>query len=104
MVGCPSAQQGMRMAGRRALLRARESWGRTMEGAVSERDRLAHLLAGSGSSLDADAVDALIAGVLAAPPEIGTRWHALVAEPTPPELAAALDARKAELAVSHHDG
>jgi Xaa-Pro aminopeptidase len=75
-----------------------------MEGAVSERDRLAHLLAGSGSSLDADAVDALIAGVLAAPPEIGTRWHALVAEPTPPALAAALEGRKAALAASHHDG
>jgi Xaa-Pro aminopeptidase len=75
-----------------------------MEGAMSERDRLAHLLAASGSSLDADAVDALIAGVLAAPPEIGTSWHALVAQPTPADLAAALEARKAALAASHHDG
>ena len=41
------------------------------------------------------AVEALIAGVLAAPPEIGTSWHALVAEPTPPELAAALEALRA---------
>ncbi len=75
-----------------------------MDGAVSERDRLARLLTASGSSLDAGATDALIAGILAAPPEIGTSWHALVAEPTPPELAAALEVRKSALAASHHDG
>ena len=38
------------------------------------------------------------------PPEIGTSWHALVAEPTSQDLAAALEARKAALAASHHDG
>jgi Xaa-Pro aminopeptidase len=75
-----------------------------MDGAVLERDRLARLLALAGSSLDADAVDAVIAGVLAAPPEIGATWHALVADPTPPDLAAALKARQAALAASHHDG
>src|SRR5215472_15136215 len=69
-----------------------------------ERDRLARSLAASGSPLDADAVDALIAGVLAAPPEIGTSWYALVADPTPADLAAALQARKTALAASHHDG
>ncbi|HEU0215769.1 MAG TPA: aminopeptidase P family protein [Stellaceae bacterium] len=72
--------------------------------AALERDRLARLLAASGSPLDTDAVDALIAGVLAAPPEIGASWHALVADPTPSDLAAALEARKTALAASHHDG
>ncbi|HTW54200.1 MAG TPA: aminopeptidase P family protein [Stellaceae bacterium] len=75
-----------------------------MDGATPERSRLATLLREARSPLDPDAVDALIAGVLAAPPEIGASWHALVAEPTPPELAAALDARKTALAASHHDG
>jgi Xaa-Pro aminopeptidase len=75
-----------------------------MDGSTPERSRLATLLAKARSPLDLDAVDALIAGVLAAPPEIGASWHVLVAEPTPPELAVALDARKAALAKSHHDG
>src|SRR5580704_17177232 len=75
-----------------------------MDGVTPERSGLARLLAEAGSSLDVDAVDTLIAGVLAAPPEIGTSWHALVAEPTPPELAAALEARKAALAAGHSDG
>src|SRR5277367_2335564 len=77
---------------------------RMMDGVTPERHGLARLLAKAGSSLDVDAVDALIAGALAAPPEIGTSWHALVAEPTPPELAEAIEARKAALAASHHDG
>src|SRR5580704_17128128 len=75
-----------------------------MDGVTPERNGLAQLLSAAKSSLDVAAVDALIAGVLAAPPEIGTSWHALVAEPTPPALAAALDARQAALAASHHDG
>ena len=72
--------------------------------AKPDRTRLAQLLTAAGSPLDDAAVDALIAGILAAPPEIGTSWHALVAEPTSPELAAALETRKAELAAAHHDG
>ncbi|MFZ2006301.1 MAG: aminopeptidase P family N-terminal domain-containing protein, partial [Stellaceae bacterium] len=75
-----------------------------MDGATAEQGRLKELLTRARSPLDVDAVDALIAGVLAAPPEIGDSWHALVVEPTPPELAAALDARKTALAASHHDG
>ena len=75
-----------------------------MVGLAAGQGRLKELLAQARSPLDAGAVDALIAGVLAAPPEIGESWHALVAAPTPPELAAALDARKAALAASHHDG
>ena len=75
-----------------------------MDGVTPERSGLARLLTDAGSPLDVDAVDALIAGVLAAPPEIGASWHALVADPTPPALAAALDARRATLAAMHHDG
>ena len=56
----------------------------TQTGAVPDRGRLAQLLTEAGSPLDPDGVAALIAGVLAAPPEIGTSWHALVADPTPP--------------------
>jgi Xaa-Pro aminopeptidase len=75
-----------------------------MDGVTPERDRLERLLTAARSTLDVDAVDALIAGILAAPPEIGTSWHVLVAEPTPPELAAALEARRAALAASYRDG
>jgi Xaa-Pro aminopeptidase len=66
--------------------------------------KLAQLLKAAGSALDVDGVAALIEGVLAAPAEIGVSWHALVAEPTPPELAKALDALKAQLAAGHSDG
>jgi Xaa-Pro aminopeptidase len=75
-----------------------------MDGVTPERARLAQLLKDSGSSLDADALDALIAGILAAPAEVGTSWHALVAEHVSPELEAALETRKALLAATHHDG
>ena len=71
-----------------------------MDGVTPERSGLAKALAETGSPLDVDAVDALIAGVLAAPPEIGASWHALVAEPTPPALADALEARRAALAAA----
>jgi Xaa-Pro aminopeptidase len=69
-----------------------------------DRNRLAALLAQAGSQADPDTVAALIEGVLAAPPEIGTSWHALVAEPTPPPLAQALEALRADRAVDYHDG
>jgi Xaa-Pro aminopeptidase len=75
-----------------------------MDGATPERSRLAELLGKARSAHDVDAVDALIAGVLAAPPEIGESWHALVADPTPAALASALEARKTALAAVHHDG
>jgi Xaa-Pro aminopeptidase len=75
-----------------------------MDGAVPEHDHLARALAASGSALTVDAVDELIAGVVAAPPEIGASWHELVAAPMPAELAAALEARKAAIAATHHDG
>jgi Xaa-Pro aminopeptidase len=69
-----------------------------------DRRRLAQLLKDSGSALDPDGVAALIGGVLAAPPEIGTSWHALVAEPTPPALAASLEGMRAYLAEDYRDG
>src|SRR3984957_11028131 len=75
-----------------------------MNEAGTHRAGLAQTLKAAGSALDVAGVEALIAGVLAAPPEIGTSWHALVAEPTPPELAAALEALKAQLAAGHSDG
>ncbi len=75
-----------------------------MNDARPEQTGLAQLLRAAGSALDVAAAEALIAGILAAPAEIGTSWHALVAEPTPPELAAALEALKAHLAAGHSDG
>ncbi len=76
----------------------------TAPGAAPDRRRLADLLKKAGSALDPDGVAALIGGVLAAPPEIGASWHALVADPTPPALAEALEAMRAWLAQDYRDG
>ncbi len=65
---------------------------------------LAELLRQAGSTYDPDGVRGLIEGVLAAPPAVGTSWHILVADPVPAELAAALEALKAEMARDRHDG
>ncbi|HLY44044.1 MAG TPA: aminopeptidase P family protein [Stellaceae bacterium] len=75
-----------------------------MTAAPPDPRQLAQLLKAAGSTLDPDAVAGLIAGVLAAPPEIGTSWHALVADPTPPALAAALEAMRRDLAEDYRDG
>src|SRR5437773_4384378 len=69
-----------------------------------DQRRLAHLLRAARSALDPDGVVELIAGVLAAPAEIGTSWHRLVADPTPPALAEALDELHAHMAAGYHDG
>ncbi len=69
-----------------------------------DRNRLAELLRDAGSPLDPDRVAELIAGVLAAPPEIGASWHVLVADPTPPALAEALEQYRAWLAEDWRDG
>src|SRR5690348_8859772 len=69
-----------------------------------DRRHLAQVLKEAGSSLDPQGVAALVAGVLAAPPEIGTGWHALVADPTPPALAEALEAMRGYLAEDYRDG
>jgi Xaa-Pro aminopeptidase len=76
----------------------------TARGAQPDRRRLARLLKEAGSGLDPDGVDALVEGVLAAPPEIGTSWHVLVADPTPPALAEALEAMRQHLALDYRDG
>jgi Xaa-Pro aminopeptidase len=75
-----------------------------MNEAMPDRVQLARTLKAAGSTLDVAGVEALVAGILAAPEEIGTSWHALVADPTPPELAASLEALKAHLAVDHRSG
>jgi Xaa-Pro aminopeptidase len=69
-----------------------------------DREALPLLLKEAGSAYCPDEVAALVAGVLAAPAEIGTSWHRLVADPTPPALAAALDQLQRQLAAGSHDG
>src|SRR6266550_5167192 len=69
-----------------------------------DRRRLAHLLRAAHSPLDPDGVAELVAGVLAAPEEIGASWHRLVADPTPPALAEALEELRAHMAAGYHDG
>ncbi|MGE0260884.1 MAG: aminopeptidase P family N-terminal domain-containing protein, partial [Alphaproteobacteria bacterium] len=77
--------------------------------AVPDRNRLAALLREANAAFDIDGVADLIAGMLAAPPEIGpsenaASWHALVADPTPPALADALEHYRAWLAEDWRDG
>src|SRR5437764_1027072 len=69
-----------------------------------DRRRLAHLLRAAHSPLDPDGVAELVAGVLAAPEEVGTSWHQLVADPTPPALSEALEELRAHMAAGYHDG
>src|SRR5438552_1249780 len=69
-----------------------------------DRRRLAHLLRAAHSPLDPDGVAELVAGVLAAPEEIGASWHRLVADPTPPALSEALEELRAHMAAGYHDG
>jgi Xaa-Pro aminopeptidase len=68
------------------------------------RDELARLLEETGSAYDPEGVAALIEGVLAAPAEIGTSWHILVADPVPPQLADRLEALRAHMARDYRDG
>src|SRR6266403_1005587 len=68
------------------------------------RDEMARLLEAAGSAYDPEAVEALIRGVLAAPAEIGTGWHVLVADPMPQQLADRLEALRAAKAAGYHDG
>src|SRR3982751_4723543 len=72
--------------------------------AAPDRDHLATLLREANSALDPDGVAELIAGVLAAPPEIGKSWHALVADPTPPALAEVLEDLRTYLAEDWRHG
>src|SRR6266446_1121402 len=62
------------------------------------------LLQEAGSAYDARSVEALIEGVIAAPAEIGTSWHTLVADPMTPALAGALEALLAAKAKVYRNG
>src|SRR5215469_6897272 len=68
------------------------------------RDELGRLLKAAGSAYDPEGVEALIAGVLAGPAEIGTGWHVLVADPMPRPLADRLEALRDAMAARYHDG
>ncbi|HXC12233.1 MAG TPA: aminopeptidase P family protein [Stellaceae bacterium] len=72
--------------------------------ATPDRDELARLLRAAGSAYDPAGVEALIAGVLGAPAEIGTSWHNLVADPVPPALEEALEKLRVQMAAGYRDG
>src|SRR5438270_8530043 len=72
--------------------------------AKPDRRRLAHLLRAARSPLDAGGVAGLVAGVRPAPAEIGDSWHQLVADPTPPALAEAIEELRAHMAAGYRDG
>jgi Xaa-Pro aminopeptidase len=76
----------------------------TMGESRLDRGELGQFLREAGSAYDAPALDALIEGVLAAPAEVGTSWHVLVANPVPPALAEALEARRAAKAKGYRNG
>ncbi len=76
----------------------------TMSGSVPGDSEIGHLLREAGSPYDPQGLEALIEGVLAAPAEIGTSWHMLVADPMPPALAEALEALRASKAKAYRNG
>jgi Xaa-Pro aminopeptidase len=69
-----------------------------------DRDEFARLLKEIGSAYDPEGIAALIEGVLAAPAEVGTSWHVLVADPMTEELADCLEALRTAMAADYHDG
>ena len=75
-----------------------------VNGSAPDRGDLARLLREARSAYDPEAVEALIAGVLGAPAEIGASWHMLVADPVTPALAEALEALRAQMAAGYRDG
>src|SRR6516164_7930238 len=76
----------------------------TMSGAEPDRRELGRLLQEAGSAYDPHGVETLIEGVLAAPEEVGTSWHRLVADPVTPALAGALEALRAAKAKTYCNG
>jgi Xaa-Pro aminopeptidase len=62
------------------------------------------LLRRAGSAYDLAGVSTLIAGVLAAPREVGTGWHRLIADPMPADLAEALEALRGAISAHYRDG
>src|SRR6266576_3886335 len=76
----------------------------TMDTLKPDRMELARLLREFGSAFDPEGVEALIKGVLAAPEEVGTGWHILVADPVTPQLASQLEALREAMAANYRDG
>jgi Xaa-Pro aminopeptidase len=76
----------------------------TASGSTPDNGEIGRLLREAGSPYDPQGLDALIEGVLAAPAEVGTSWHTLVADPVPPALAEALEARRAAKANGYRNG
>ena len=76
----------------------------TMSIAEADQSELARLLQQAGSPYDPQSVETLIEGVLAAPVEGGTNWHALIADPMTPALADRLEALRAAKAKAYHNG
>ena len=76
----------------------------TVNGSAPNRGELARLLREARSAYDPQGVEALIAGVLGAPQEVGASWHMLVADPVTPALAEALEALRSEMAAGYRDG
>jgi Xaa-Pro aminopeptidase len=74
------------------------------DGTRPETAALEGLLRAAGSPYDPVSLRGLIAGVLGAPAEVGTSWHALVADRVTPQLAAALEALRSEMAIGGSDG
>jgi Xaa-Pro aminopeptidase len=69
-----------------------------------DRLELARLLQAAGSAYGPDGVEALIRGVLAAPAEVGTSWHVLIADSMTQELVGQLEALRAAMAAGFRDG
>jgi Xaa-Pro aminopeptidase len=76
----------------------------TTSGSEPNPSKLGRSLREAGSTYDPQGVAALIEGVLAAPAEVGTSWHALVADPVTPALAGALEALQAAKAKTYRNG
>jgi Xaa-Pro aminopeptidase len=76
----------------------------TMSGAEPDRRELGRLLQEAGSAYDPQGVETLIEGVLAAPDEVGTSWHRLLADPVTPALASALEVLRAVKAKTYRNG
>src|SRR6267154_3493832 len=73
-------------------------------GSQPDQGELARLLREAGSAYDPGGVEGLIEGVLAAPAEVGTSWHVLVADPMTLELARALEVLRTAMASGYPDG
>src|SRR5690242_8987028 len=76
----------------------------TVDNPKPDPNELSRLLREAGSGFDAAGVESLIEGVLAAPSEVGTSWHVLVADPLPDALAGQLESLRAAITAGYRDG